>query len=80
MMNKKRGMESHIRSILKAITWRFGGTLVTFGIAYVCSGQIEIALKIGLLDTVVKVFAFYAHERAWNRVSLGKTDSPDFQI
>jgi uncharacterized membrane protein len=73
-------MESHIRSILKAITWRFGGTLVTFVIAYGISGQIEIALKIGLLDTLVKVLAFYVHERAWNRVSLGKTDTPDYQI
>ena len=72
MMINGRGMESHIRSLVKAITWRFGGSLVTFVIAYVFSGQFEIALKIGLLDTVVKI-AFYAHERAQIATRTGPT-------
>ena len=73
-------MESHFRSIAKAITWRAGGTVVTFGVAWVLSGSLELAAQIGVLDTAVKIGAFYAHERAWNRLSFGKQKPPEYQI
>jgi hypothetical protein len=38
-------VESHIRSIAKAITWRAGGTVVTFAIAYIMTRQLELAAK-----------------------------------
>ncbi|MHC4213436.1 MAG: DUF2061 domain-containing protein [Planctomycetota bacterium] len=72
--------ESHIRSIAKAITWRAGGTVVTFGVAFVLLRSIEQAVQIGLLDTLVKLGAFYFHERVWNRFSFGKMKPPEYQI
>ena len=73
-------MESHIRSIAKAITWRAGGTVVTFAIAWIVTRQLELAAQIGLLDTAIKIGAFYVHERIWNRLSFGRPKLPEYQI
>ena len=73
-------METHFRSILKAITWRAGGTVVTFVIAWGLTQKLELAAQIGVLDTLVKIGAFYTHERLWNRLSFGKKKPPEYQI
>jgi uncharacterized membrane protein len=73
-------MESHFRSIVKAITWRAGGTVVTFVVAWILTRKFELAAQIGVLDTVIKIGAFYFHERAWNRLGFGKTKPPEYQI
>lgn len=73
-------METHYRSILKAVTWRAGGTVVTCGVAWIMTDSIELAARIGLLDTAVKIGAFYFHERFWNKVRFGKMKEPEYQI
>ena len=73
-------MESHLRSILKGITWRIGGTTVTIVVAWLFTGNINIAAKIGLLETVLKIGVFYIHERLWNRINIGKEKRPEYQI
>lgn len=73
-------MESHSRSIVKAVTWRAGGTVVTFFIAWMITGEATLSIGIGLLDSLVKVGAFYLHERMWNRLRFGKLEPPEYQI
>lgn len=73
-------MESHYRSIVKAATWRAGGTIVTFMVAWFLTGSISLSAGIGLLDTVIKIVAFYVHERIWNRLEFGKSKPPEYQI
>ena len=73
-------MESHFRSIVKAVTWRTGGTVVTFAVAWGLTRELELAAQIGIFDTVVKIGAFYAHERIWNRLNFGKKKPPEYQI
>jgi uncharacterized membrane protein len=73
-------VESHYRSIVKAITWRAGGTIVTFGVAWFLTGNIGFSAKMGLLDTMVKIGVFYFHERLWNRLNFGRTKPPEYQI
>ncbi|MHC4204699.1 MAG: DUF2061 domain-containing protein [Planctomycetota bacterium] len=73
-------METHLRSIAKAITWRTGGTIVTFTVAWILTRRFDLAAQIGILDTVVKIGAFYAHERVWNRMNFGKEKPPEYQI
>jgi len=72
-------METHIRSIAKAITWRLGGTIVTFVVAWILTRKFELAAQIGVLDTAIKLGAFYVHERMWNRLSFGKKQ-PEYYI
>ncbi|MCF7973383.1 MAG: DUF2061 domain-containing protein [Phycisphaerae bacterium] len=73
-------MDSHVRSIVKALTYRTMGTAVTFAVAWTVSGSVEKALGIGLLDTVVKLGAYYGHERVWDRIALGKEKKPEYYI
>ena len=73
-------METHTRSILKAISWRFIATLITFFTAWFLTGTVDVAMKIGLLDTVIKMGVYYTHERGWNSLNFGKIKSPEYQI
>lgn len=73
-------METHYRSIIKAISWRTGGTIVTCFVAWVLTGNLDLAAKIGALDTLIKIGAFYLHERLWNRLNFGKQKQPEYQI
>jgi len=73
-------MESHFQSILKAVSWRTGSTAVTFAVALTVSGNLDIAVRVGLLDTIVKIGVFYLHERLWHRISFGQVKPPEYQI
>ena len=72
--------ESHIRSIVKAISWRIGGTAVTFILVWLLSGELRLAAQIGLADTFIKIGAFYVHERLWDKVGLGRKRKPEYEI
>lgn len=73
-------METHTRSLLKAISWRIFATFITFLTAWLLTGTVDIAMKIGLLDTMIKMGAYYFHERGWNNLSFGKIKQPEYQI
>jgi adenylylsulfate kinase len=64
--------ESHVRSVLKAISWRVFGTLVTMAFTFAITHKISFALYIGLFEFVSKVFLFYLHERFWSGILLGR--------
>ena len=73
MSDKQEQQDSHLRSILKAFTWRVVATTTTATIAYFIIGEIGSALAIGGIEFFVKMFVYYLHERAWSaapRVSL----------
>ena len=57
--------ESHLRSVLKGLTWRIIATTTTISIAYIITGEINSALKIGAIEFVGKILIYYLHERAW---------------
>ncbi len=63
--------ESHLRSVIKAVSWRIFGTLATMSIAYFFTHQIDITVYIGLFEFTSKVALFYFHERVWNTISFG---------
>jgi len=73
-------MDSHARSLLKAVTWRAGGLLVTTVVAWALTRRMDIAAAIGVADSLVKVAAFYAHERLWQRIRFGQARPPEYQI
>ncbi|MCB0704444.1 MAG: DUF2061 domain-containing protein [Saprospiraceae bacterium] len=63
--------ESHIRSILKGFTWRIVATSTTICIAYLVTGTAKVALTIGGIEFLGKIFIYYLHERAWLLVPKG---------
>ncbi len=63
--------ESHLRSILKGITWRILGTLDTMVISYFITGNVTMAVSIGSVEVFTKIFLYYLHERAWQIAPRG---------
>ncbi len=73
-------METRSRSIVKALTWRGTALLITAGVVWGVTGRIELAVEIGLLDTLIKLGVYYAHERCWLKVRFGRPTPPEYQI
>ena len=63
--------ESHIRSLLKALSWRVVATTTTAIIAWFITGDIATAIAIGGIEFFAKFFIYYAHERAWQMIPRG---------
>lgn len=63
--------ESHLRSILKAFSWRIIATLTTGLIAYAITGEIDTAVLIGSIEFVLKFVIYYVHERLWQLAPRG---------
>lgn len=64
--------ERNLRSIIKAISWRFFATATTMIIVYIFTGQLLLSLGVGILEVTSKLFLYYAHERIWNKIKWGK--------
>ena len=62
-------MVSKKRHILKTITWRIVGTLDTFLLSWLITGNIKIGAAIGGIEVLTKMILYYFHERAWYRFS-----------
>tara|TARA_B110000967_G_C18672897_1_gene454000 strand:+ start:77 stop:535 length:459 start_codon:yes stop_codon:yes gene_type:complete len=73
--------ESHLRSLLKGISWRLIATTDTVLVVLVvtcltgnCS--IDDAIKIGIAEFAIKLIIYYFHERIWqNALNKGKVAS-----
>lgn len=70
-MKSRSSRESRLRSILKAISWRALATAVTILIAYLITGELNQALRIGGIEILAKLLIYYLHERAWQLVPWG---------
>ncbi len=68
--------ETRLRSILKALTWRLIASLVTASIVFIITREAALSVSVGILDSLVKVFAYYFHERLWTGFTLGKIVHP----
>ena len=73
--------ESHLRSLIKGISWRVIATTDTVFIVLLitcltgnCS--IDQAIKIGVAEFLIKLLVFYVHERIWqSAIKTGKLSS-----
>ncbi len=72
--------DSTRRSIAKTVSYRVFASLLTALIAWALTGRFAVALQIGLLDGVTKLFGYYLHERAWTRIKYGIPKPPEYQI
>ena len=61
-------METHKKSLLKAVSWRIIGTADTFIISYFITGSAKLGAGIAATEVVTKMVLYYLHERAWSRV------------
>jgi uncharacterized membrane protein len=71
-----RKVESHPRSLVKAVSWRILGSLDTFFWSLIMTGSMKVAGSIALFEILSKVFLFYFHERLWDLVPWGRRAAP----
>ena len=65
-------IENHKRSIIKTLTWRVLATVITTLVVYVFTREVVLAAGVGFADAMIKIFAYYSHERLWNRIDFGR--------
>jgi len=64
--------DAPIRSLAKAVSWRITGTIDTFIISWIITGEPLLASGIALTEIMTKVGLFWAHERIWNKIGWGR--------
>lgn len=72
--------DTNTRSIVKGISWRAVATTTTIIIVYVFFGRLDLAIAAGLIETVLKVGLYWAHERAWFKVKWGRKKIEPFNL
>lgn len=73
-------METHSRSLAKAISYRFFGSLSTAALVYFFTGSAKMSVGAGVADSLVKITLFFVHERIWQRIPYGRGKAPEYEI
>lgn len=60
MLNRKIA-----RPLAKAITWRVVAFFFTAALASMIMESVKYGLTLGLIDSLIKIALYYAHERVW---------------
>jgi uncharacterized membrane protein len=60
------------RALAKAFTWRFVGSLDTFILSMLITGNAAFAMTIATGEALTKIVLYYAHERIWYRIPWGR--------
>ncbi len=58
------------RHIAKAISWRVLGTVATFLLAALITGDWQIGLNIAGVEVITKLILYYLHEKMWLRINI----------
>jgi uncharacterized membrane protein len=67
-------MVTRKRHLAKSITWRVIGTIDTFLLGWLISGDIKVGAAIGGLEVITKMILYYFHERLWYKFKWGVND------
>lgn len=72
--------ETNKRSIVKGISWRLIATGTTVVIIYFFFGRLDLAITAGVIESVLKVGLYWAHERVWFKVQWGRKKIEPFNL
>lgn len=72
--------DTNRRSITKGISWRIVATATTIIIVYVFFGRLDLAIAAGILETILKIGLYWAHERAWFKIKWGRKRIEPFNL
>jgi adenylylsulfate kinase len=75
-------MESHARSIAKAVSYRVLGSASTALIVYAGTRSFTFSAGAGAADAVIKIGLYFVHERLWNHIPFGREQAktPEYEI
>jgi uncharacterized membrane protein len=66
-----KNQEAHSRSLAKTVSWRITGTIDTFVISAIVTGELKVAGSIAVTELFTKVLLYYFHERIWAAIPWG---------
>lgn len=72
----KGPIESHTRTVIKAISWRIIATCTSMSIVYLLTKEPLITLEFGAIEVIAKITFYYFHERGWQKVPWGTKKHP----
>lgn len=72
-MSKLSKIRAEKRHIAKAITWRAVGTVDTFILSWIVTGNPLTGLKIGVSELITKMTLYYFHERVWFNIEFNNS-------
>ncbi|MYZ48989.1 DUF2061 domain-containing protein [Rhizobiales bacterium L72] len=61
---------------MKAVSWRITGSVDTFVLSWLITGNLVFAGSIASTEIVTKIVLYYLHERAWAFVPWGRRTAP----
>jgi len=64
-------METCKRSIVKSISFRILATIITFIVVWIFTKDIVTSSGVTIVENLIKMLAYYAHERAWCKTKWG---------
>ena len=65
-------MDTHIRSVVKAISFRIIASLITVILVLIFTGNLALAGAIGILDLILKLIIYYLNVRVWDKIVWGR--------
>jgi uncharacterized membrane protein len=69
-------METRLRSVAKAVSWRANATVILGIISYLFTRDLKETTFITVVYHVLVTFLYYLHERIWARISWGRLRHP----
>lgn len=73
---KDYNKEAHLRSIMKAVSYRLLAAIVTTTIVFAFTRKIALSLGVGAVEAAAKVICYYIHERLWSSIGFGQKKHP----
>jgi len=71
MIITTRAFDSHPRSLAKALSWRTLGSIDTFVLSFIITGNFVWAGSIASFEVITKMILYYLHERGWSHIKWG---------
>jgi uncharacterized membrane protein len=72
--------ERRARSLAKSVSYRTISWVITGSIFFGATQKPRLALAVALVDSLVKMIAFYLHERAWTRIGFGRPQHTRLEV
>ncbi len=67
MANIQQFVENNQRMFKKTLSYYIMHITVAMLVAYLVTGQLWMAMTLSLLEPTVQAFAFFFHEKLWNK-------------
>jgi adenylylsulfate kinase len=67
-------------TVLKTLTWRLAGSIITFSLVLLFTGSLAIAGTVCAVEIIIKLVLYTVHERAWNLFAPGSQPAIPFVL